>query len=153
MKNFRLAATLIATAAFALSLYGESAASDTGAVTAVFDRAIAAFNAADMKAWVATCASTTSIVDEVPPHAWQSCNDWWSSYQSYAKTYHVTAGVVKVGHASSVAITGNSAYVEWPATFTYHQSGKPQQEAGLFTVAFTKTANGWLMSGWTWSKR
>ena len=154
MKYFRLAAAVLMTAAFTLCLPGKSAASDTTSIAAVFDRAIAAFNAGNMNGWVATCSPTASIVDEIPPHAWQSCADWWSSYESYAKANHITAGTVTtVGQASNVQLTGNSAYAEWAATFRYRQSGKPQRESGLFTIAFTKTANGWLMSGWSWTKR
>jgi hypothetical protein len=153
MKHFRLVAALLATAAFALSLAGTSAASDTTAITGVFDRAIAAFNAADMKGWVATCTPTASIIDEIPPHAWQSCGDWWNSFQSFAKENHITAGTVKAGRASNVMLSGSTAYVEWPATYSYRQSGKPGEENGIFTIAFTKTASGWLMSGWTWTKR
>jgi len=139
--------------AFVFCLAGRSAASDTTSIAAVFNRAIAAFNAGNANGWVATCSSTTSIVDEIPPHAWQSCTDWWHSYQTYAKANHITAGTVTVGHASNVQLTGSTAYAEWPATFSYRASGKPAQEAGLFTIAFTKTASGWLMSGWTWTKR
>jgi hypothetical protein len=153
MKKLHLIALLSATLPFALSLPAKSAASDTSAITALFNRGIAAFNAGNMSGWAATCSASVSIVDEIPPHAWQSCGAWWSSYQSFAKANHVTAGAVKIGRASTVALTGNSAYVEWPATFSYRQSGKPQQEAGIFTVAFTKSANGWLISGWTWTRR
>ena len=153
MSVTRFTAAFLTAAAFAFCLSGRSAASDTGAVTAVFDRAIAAFNAGNMNGWVATCSSAVSIVDEVPPHSWQSCADWWSSYQSFAKTNHVTAGAVTIGRPTNVQLTGNTAYVVWPATFTYRQSGKPQREAGIFTVAFTKAAGAWLMSGWTWTKR
>jgi ketosteroid isomerase-like protein len=156
MKIHHFAAMLVAVAACAFCLTETSAASGGSTPGAVLNRAIAAFNAGDMKAWAANCAPATAIVDEIPPHAWQgpsACTDWWSSYLSYAKTNHITAGAVSIGAPSEMMLTGSTAYAVWPATFRYRQSGKPRQEAGTFTIAFVKTPTGWLMSGWTWTTR
>lgn len=154
MKTQILAA-VVAIAFASIGITTRAATPDATAVTAVFSRAIAAFNSGDLRAWTATCASPAGIIDEVPPHAWHgasACSDWWSSYQSDAKATHVTGGIVTLGKPWHATIDGSSAYIVWPASFSYRLSGKPAREAGIFTVALTKASGNWLISAWSWAQ-
>jgi ketosteroid isomerase-like protein len=156
MKIFRLTVALLAAAIFSYALGLRAAASESGAVTAVFNNAISAFNRNDMRAWIATCAPSAGIIDEIPPHSWQgaaACANWWRSFQSFASSNRMAEPSVSVGTPLHLEISGRTAYMVAPATYLYRQNGKPQREAGIFTVAFRKTLNGWLMSGWTWTLR
>lgn len=143
----------------ALFSYGpalRTAASENAAVMAVFNNAITAFNRRDMRGWIATCAPSAGIIDEIPPHAWQgasACADWWRSFQSFAKSNRITEASVWTGTPWHLAVNARTAYMVAPATYSYRVAGKAQREAGIFTVGFRKTLNGWLMSGWTWTQR
>src|SRR5579863_10117426 len=100
MKIFRLSLALLTTAAFSCLLGSAApAASENGAVMAVFNNAIEAFNRGDMKGWIATCSPGAAIIDEIPPHSWQgasACADWWRSFQSFSKANRVTEPSVSV---------------------------------------------------------
>lgn len=110
------------------------------------------FNKADSKATLAACAHQTSIVDDFPPHAWQTCSAWLNAYNAWAKKNGVTDGMVTLGDPKHVDITGNRAYVVVPATFTYKQNGKPMKEEGsMLTLVLQKSIAGWRITAWTWT--
>jgi hypothetical protein len=156
MKKTTLIAALVAMAFYPLGTLGQAATGDASGALATFNRAVASFNRNDQKGWVATCASPASIIDEIPPHAWSgasACSDWWSSYESYVKTNHLSDGSVTLGKPWHLTMTGTTAYIVCPATFSYKQNGKAAREAGIFTIAMTKASGQWLMSGWSWTSR
>lgn len=156
MKIFRLTAALLAIAILSCAPALRVSASENAAVRAVFNNAITAFNRGDMRGWIATCAPSAGIIDEIPPHSWQgasACADWWRSFQSFAKSNRITEPSVSTGTPWHLAVDARTAYMVAPATYSYRVSGKAQREAGIFTVSFRKTLNGWLMSGWTWTQR
>ena len=156
MNTFRWTIALAAIAIFSQTLALRATASENAAVMAVFNNALAAFNRGDMKGWIATCAPSASIIDEIPPHAWQgasACADWWRSFQSFAKSNRITEPIVSIGTPWHLAVNARTAYMVAPATYSYRLAGKPQHETGVFTAAFRKTLNGWLMSGWTYTQR
>jgi hypothetical protein len=102
---------------------------------------------------LATCDSSTSIIDEFPPHVWNSCGDWIKAFGEYNEKNGVTDAVAKIGAPWSVDVDGDRAYVVAPATYTYKQHGKAMKEAhAVFTAALRKTDTGWRFSAWTWSK-
>lgn len=132
------------------------AATDATAAMAVLNNAVAAFNRGDAGGWTATCAPGAVVIDDFPPHAWSgasACSDWWSAFEAFSKTNHMTAGVVTLGKPSRVAVTGSKAYIVCPASFTFRQNGKPAHQSGIFTIAMSKTSGHWLMTGWAWTDR
>jgi hypothetical protein len=139
-----------------LPLTSAAAGSDEAAVLGVFNRAIRALNAGDLRAWLATCGPGASIVDEIPPHSWQgaaACANWWSSFAAYGKRFRISDIAVDLETPWHVVLDTKSAYLVVPAVYSYRQSGKSQREPGIFTVALKKTLQGWLISGWAWTKR
>jgi len=102
---------------------------------------------------LATCDSTTSIIDEFPPHTWGSCSDWVKAFGEYNEKNGVTDAEAKIGAPWSVDVDGDRAYVVAPATYTYKLHGKVMKEAhAVFTGALRKTDAGWRFTAWSWAK-
>ena len=135
---------------------GPSFASDETDVMVPVHQFIDGFNKGDVATALAACAEQTSIIDEFPPHEWHgagACANWANDFDADAKKNEVTDGVVTLGEAKHIDISGDRAYVVVPATFTYKQHGKPQEEIGsTLTVALQKEAAGWRMTGWAWTR-
>jgi ketosteroid isomerase-like protein len=101
---------------------------------------------------LATCDSSTSIIDEFPPHVWNSCAEWLKSFGEYNEN-GITDADAKIGAPWSVYVEGDRAYVVAPATYTYKQHGKVMKEAhAVFTAALRKTDGGWRFSAWSWAR-
>jgi len=111
------------------------------------------FNKADGKTMLATCAHQTSIIDDFPPHTWQTCSVWLNDYNAWARKNGVTDGVVTLGDPKHVDVTGDHrAYVVVPATFTYTSGGKSMKQSGsTWTLVLQKGTAGWRITAWTWS--
>jgi ketosteroid isomerase-like protein len=113
------------------------------------------FNKGDATSALAACAEQTSIVDEFPPHEWHgagACAKWASDYEINAKKEGISDGVVTIGKARHVDVTGDRAYVVVPANYTYKQKGKAKKETNAaFTFALQKGAAGWRIVGWSWA--
>jgi hypothetical protein len=135
---------------------GPAAASEQTDVMAVVHQFIDGFNKGDTKTALATCASPASILDEFPPYAWQgatACSDWASDFDAWAKKNAITDPVVKLAKPKHLDIAADRAYVVVPASFSFKQKGKPTTESGsILTVALQKSAAGWHITGWAWSK-
>lgn len=157
MKFSMLVRVALSFALVFFSVIETSTASNSSGATAAVGRALAAFNRGDLKAWAASCTSPASVIDDFPPHTWQgatACADWSSAYAQYCKQNGVTDGIVMLGTPWHVAVTGNHAYLVYPATFTYKMHGKPIKESGaVFTLVLTKTLGTWRIAAWTWAQR
>jgi ketosteroid isomerase-like protein len=102
---------------------------------------------------LASCDSTTSIIDEFPPHVWNSCADWLKAFGEYNDKKGITDADAKIGAPWSVDIEGDRAYVVAPATYTYKEHGKAMKEShAVFTAAFRKIDAGWRIAAWSWAK-
>ena len=116
-----------------------------------------AFNKGDVAAAAASCAEQTSIIDEFAPYEWHgagACARWMGDYDADAKRNAITGGVVTLGAPRHVDVSGDRAYLVVPADYAYAKKGKPVKEvASTLTIALTKSAGGWKMTGWTWAKR
>jgi len=114
------------------------------------------FNKGDVKTMVAACADQTSIIDEFPPHEWHgagACAQWASDFDADAKKNGIADGVVTLGTARHVDVTGDRAYLVIPANYKYKQKGKALEEVGsTITLALQKGAAGWRVTGWSWAK-
>ena len=134
----------------------EAAGSDKTDVMATVHQFTDSLNKGDTKTALATCAASSSIIDEFPPHQWQgatACADWANDFDTYNKKYGITHAIAKFGKPRHVDITGDRAYVVVPATYTYKQKGKRVTESGsTLTVALQKVAAGWQITGWAWTK-
>ena len=135
---------------------GSTSSADQKAAMAVVQQFTDAFNKGDTKAAAAACAEQTSIIDEFPPHVWHGaggCARWMADFDADAKKNGITDGNVKLATPKHVDVTADRAYIVVPADYTYKMKGKPVKEtASLLTVALQRSAGGWKITGWSWSK-
>lgn len=119
-------------------------------------RYIAAFNDADPAAMTVQCADPMQILDGMAPHVWQgpdACQRWWNDVLAEgehlgAAGYHVT-----LGEPRHVDVHGDFGYVVVPASMSFTVNGIPQNQAdSTFTVALHRSAAGWRLTAWSWSK-
>ncbi len=147
---------LVISIAIAIMAAGSVFASDESDVLAPIHQFVDGFNKGDTTNAVAACADQTSIIDEFPPHEWHgvgACSNWAADYESDAKKNGITDGIVTLGKPRHVDISGDRAYVVFPANYTFKKNGKPMKETGsIFTFALQKGAGGWRIVGWAWSK-
>jgi hypothetical protein len=98
-----------------------------------------AFNKGDVKMMAETCAVPASIVDGLPPHAWQgptACEDWHRDVMSAGEQEGATDYFVTLGTPWHVDVTGDRAYVVVPATMAFKAHGQQTTQSGsIFTVA------------------
>ncbi len=131
-------------------------AQDKIAVIKTVQGFVDSFNKGDITAAKAVCAEQTSIIDEFPPYQWDgtgACAKWMADYDVDAKKNVITDGVVTLGTPRHVDITGSRAYVVIPADYAYKQYGKAVKEtASTLTIVLRKSAAGWRITAWSWSK-
>jgi ketosteroid isomerase-like protein len=149
------AAVLIIGLTVAISPRSAAASEQTEAVAAVhryFDN----LEKDKLETALKVCDSHVSILDEFPPHEWHgatACADWWKALNAYNDKSGITDGDARLGTPWSVDVTGDRAYLVFPASYTYNQHGKPVKEArAVFTVALKRTPQGWRITAWAWSK-
>ena len=138
---------LAATCALTLLAAGPASASDASDVKATIEKWVADFNKHDWKSFLAACAPRTAIVDGFPPYAWQTCTDWINGYDANNEAIQATHGTLSIGDPIYTELTGNRAYLIYPATFTDTQKGKPVIYKGSWTMTLQKTRNRWVFTG------
>lgn len=132
-------------------------ASDKAAAVAAAHQFIDGFNVGDTKRALAACAPSTSIVDEFAPHTWSgpnACARWADAYNANASANGITDGYVTLGSPWEVDVTGDIAYLVFPAKYAYKQHGKPVLESGsVFSLVLHKLDGSWRIVEWTWAER
>ena len=115
---------------------------------------VAAFNKGDVATAKSTMAEKVSITDEIAPFQWhgkEAFATWMADYDKDAKAKGITdPSVAILGHTRAV-VEGNAAYVIVPATYRFTQKGVKMAEAAQMTFALQQGANGWKITGWTWT--
>ena len=152
MKNRDIA--FLALTTFALLMANPAAASDKDAVAAVVKQYTQAFNNNDRKALSSSCTDNAVVIDDFAPHLWQganACGNWWNDFAATAKKQGIVNGMLTLGDAWHLYVTGDRAYAVYPARFTYKMNGKPVAEQGVWTFALQKLAAGWRIAGWGWA--
>jgi len=122
-------------------------ASDESDVAATVRRWIRDFNLGDMNSFLAACAPSAAVVDGFPPYAWITCSDWMADYRENSKAIELTDGRLSVGKPIVSWVTGDRAYVIYPAKFSDQEKGKPVIYRGTWTITLQKTSGRWLFTG------
>jgi ketosteroid isomerase-like protein len=145
---------VVVAAVFALSLSSQHLfAADKEDVVAAIHQFADNLDPKTMDKALAACDSPVSIIDEFPPHVWNSCAEWIKDFGEFNQRNGVTEAEAKIGAPWSVDVDGDLAYVVAPATYTYKQHGKAMKEAhAVFTAALRKTDAGWRFSAWSWAR-
>jgi len=138
------------------ALFAQTAMSQQAEVMSTVNQFVDSFNKGDAKTAAASCADQTIIIDEFPPHEWHgsgACSTWMNDFDADAKKNAITDGVVTLAKPKHVDVSGDHAYVVIPADYAYKKAGKPMKETNsILTVVLQKGANGWRITGWSWSK-
>jgi len=118
---------------------------------------VEAFNRGDVEAMAASFAVPGFILDGMPPHVWQGPNaprDWFRDAQAMAKKQKLTEEhIVLTGDPLHQQVTGKSAYVVVPVSFSYKMNGKLVNQSGAyFTIALTQVSGVWHIASWAWTK-
>ena len=138
----RRVSILLAVTALAPLTASPVVASDKDDVMATVKQYDDAFNKNDMKAWSALCTDNAIIIDDFAPHVWQgsdACGGWWKAFDASAKGNGITNGMVTLGKAWHVTVTGDRAYGVYPTQFAYKLKGKPISERGVWTFALQRS--------------
>ena len=113
-------------------------------------------NKGDSEAMAALCTVPMSILDGMAPHVWHgptATQDWYREVLIEGEHLGATDYFVTVGEPKHNNITGDGAYVVFPATMTFKLQGKPIIQTGaFFTVALRKLSDGWRIASWGWAK-
>lgn len=124
-------------------------------VMAPIHQLINGFNSNDDKAVAASYASgDILIVDEVAPFRWYGPNanaEWSADLEKHDKSEGVTDDKVILGTGARTEISGNTAYVVVPVSYTFKEKGKPMTESAHMTFVLHKEGSAWKISGWVWS--
>ena len=117
-----------------------------------------AFNKGDTAAAAAThvAGPELTIIDEVPPYAWQGTKafqSWGADLESDARKNGITESKVTIGRPTRIERAGDQAYVVLPAVYTFKQHGAAMRESSQMTFVLKKApgAGAWLIGGWTWT--
>jgi SnoaL-like domain len=140
--------------ALAIGLTGVSGstASSPASVMATVQQFLVGFNQGNTKAMLTACAPQASIIDDFPPHHWQSCAAWADAWSAMSKQAGDTDATVTLAKPRHVAITGSVAYVVVPANYAYREKGKLiTQDGSIWTLVLNKSAMGWRIVAWSWS--
>jgi len=155
MQGIRLTILAGATLTFAAgqALAASARAPASGPVAAVH-QFIDNFNKGDVKAAEAAHAPDAVIIDEFPPHVWRgprAFQAWAADLDKTSKAAGDTEQRVTLGQPVRSEITGDTAYVVVPATYSYKAKGKPTVERARMAVALRKDGAAWKITGWGWA--
>lgn len=153
MKINLLGVAAAALACGLMLLPNQARATDKADVVATIHQFMDNLDPKTMDKALAACDSSTAIIDEFPPHVWNSCGEWVKAFGEFDEKNGIVAGDVKVGAPWSVDVAGDRAYFVAPATYAFKDHGKDMKELhAVFTAALKKTDGGWRITAWTWSK-
>jgi ketosteroid isomerase-like protein len=114
------------------------------------------FNNGDIEVMAASFDSPGSILDGMSPHLWvgpAAARDWYRDVLVEGEQHGAAGYFVAIGEPLQNSVTGDSAYVVVPATMSFNLGGKQITQTGAhFTVALHKSADGWRIAAWAWTK-
>ena len=119
-------------------------------------RYIEAFNNGDVEAMAACFGNSGAILDGMAPHVWQgptAARDWYKDV--LVEGAHQGAGdyFVSLAEPRHAVVTGESAYVVFPATMTFKLRGTPITQSGAtFITALRRLDGVWRLAAWSWAK-
>jgi len=125
-------------------------------ITAPINKFMEAFNKGDAAGAAATHLSDAdlTIIDEVAPFSWHGAKAfqaWAGDLEADAKKNGITDQKVTIKAPTRVETAGDSAYVVVPSVYEFKLNGVAMRENAQMTFVMKKSANGWLIHGWTWT--
>lgn len=136
------------------SVASSSAYAQDAAVEAPINTFLTAFNKGNTATALTAMADPVTITDEFAPYQWVGTDafaTWAANYETDAKAKGITDPSVTLKTPTRELIDGEHAYVVVPATYRFMQKGVKMVEVAQMTFSLAKGANGWRISGWTWT--
>lgn len=146
--------SVIALAAACGLLLASTAHAGDAAVEATIRKFGEAFNKGDIAGAKALHTAAPTIVDEVSPYYWRgpkAFDSWFADLAKAEAAEGKTGGQVAVGLPTREVVSGNSAYVVAPSSYTFKQKGATLRETAQMTFVLTKQPSGWKIASWTWT--
>jgi ketosteroid isomerase-like protein len=150
VENMKL---LVAVTAAIVMCAPAAQAADAG-VEATIRQFGAAFNKGDVTAAKALHVAAPTIIDEVAPHSWsglKAFDSWMADLGKSEAAEGKTDGQVAISAPTREVVSGDTAYVIVPSTYTYKQKGGRLREVAQMTFVLNKTASGWKIAAWVWT--
>jgi len=143
----------LAIAAATLLAAPMASARDAGIATTI--RAMMdGFNKGDVAAVKAIHIVDPTIVDNVAPFVWSgpgSFDKWLGDLAKAEAAAGKSSGKVEFGEAVDEQISGDTAYVVTPCSYTYQQGGKTIRESGFTAFVLAKVGVAWKVVSWSWA--
>ena len=95
------------------------------------------------------------ILDEFAPSAWSgptAIMGWGGDFAKFAASKGVLSGVVQINDPSVAEVNGDHAYVVAPSVITFKTKDGQVKNAGTFTFALVKAADGWKIQSWAYAR-
>ena len=95
------------------------------------------------------------ILDEFAPYAWSgptAIMGWGGDVAKFAASKGVLSGVVQINDPSVAEVNGDHAYVVAPSVITFKTKDGQVKNAGTFTFALVKAADGWKIQSWAYAR-
>ena len=113
------------------------------------------FNANAPAKIAAAHAASPVILDEFAPYAWSgptAVMGWGADFGKFAAAHGVLGGVVEIKDPTVAEVNGDHAYVVSPSIITFKTKDGQIKNAGAFTFALVKLADGWKIQSWSYAR-
>jgi hypothetical protein len=131
-------------------------AGDSSDIDATVQKAVEAFNAADLHAFVSTGApGNQTVMDDFGIHYWSSpsaLGSWFRDFFAVAKQSGLADVRVKLSPPKFSAIDGSRAWGTYPTVYTYRDKGLLKTETGVLVFTLEKISTGWRILGMAWGR-
>jgi hypothetical protein len=123
------------------------------ALAALPAKMVAALIADDATTLRATCAPSSTVIDEFAPYSWSgpdACVRWAAAFKVFAAHMKMSGFKGTVAPKPFTDVTGNHAYVVAKVTFAATMAAKPMSEQGTWTFVVAKSGTAWKITSLAW---
>lgn len=117
---------------------------------------VANMNAGNLETAFTACGEDMSILDNVPPFAWQgkdACQRWADALNANSATQGISDLIFELGEPAVLHADLERAYAVLPARYTFQQNGSADVGKGTLTVALRNTTSGWQMTAFSFAEQ
>ncbi len=129
-------------------------AAPSSSMVATIGGVIAAVNANDVARVNSYFATSSIVVDELPPYMWTGAAagaHWWRAVNAFEIQNHISHLHATAGKISQWNAAGNTAYVVVPLDIASVAKGKPGDEKGLWALTLQRLGHSWMITSAAWA--
>jgi ketosteroid isomerase-like protein len=146
--------TLLAFVCLSAAFAAPLAHAQDAAVEAPIHQFIDGVSKGDMASVKAAHVASPVIVDNIAPHIWtgpEAFDTFIATLVATEAAAGKTGSVLAIGDVVTETVSGDSAYVVVPSTYTYRQNGRTMRETGTITFVLVKQDAVWKIASWVWT--